>query len=113
MNVSFSQPIEMRTSEMLSGVRGDLAVKIYGTDMAQLNALSAQIVRLLEAIPGSEDVMTVQNEGVQYLQVDIDRRAAGRYGMTAEAIQADLRAMVEGRTVSTVIEQGRRLPMPW
>jgi cobalt-zinc-cadmium resistance protein CzcA len=111
MNVSFTQPIEMRTSEMLSGVRGDLAVKIFGADLAQLNALAGQVVRILEAVPGSEDVLTVQNEGVQYLQVEIDRRAAGRYGMTAEQIQADLRALVEGRTVGVVIEQGRRVPM--
>ncbi|SNS64953.1 cobalt-zinc-cadmium resistance protein CzcA [Noviherbaspirillum humi] len=111
MNLSFTQPIEMRTSEMLSGVRGDLAIKIYGTDLDQLDALAAKIVRILESLPGSEDVLTVKNEGVQYLQVEIDRAAAGRHGLTVEDVQADLRVMVEGRVVGTVIEQGRRLPL--
>ncbi len=111
MNISFTQPIEMRTSEMLSGVRGDLAVKLYGRDMAQLDALAQQVVKILEAIPGSQDVLTVKNEGVQYLQVDIDRAAAGRYGLTVEQVQNDLRTLVEGRTAGVVIEEGRRLPL--
>ncbi|QDZ30739.1 efflux RND transporter permease subunit [Noviherbaspirillum sp. UKPF54] len=111
INVSFTQPIEMRTSEMLSGVRGDLAVKVYGSDLAKLNAMAEQIVRVLEAIPGSQDVLTVQNAGVQYLQVEIDRVAAGRYGLTVEQVQNDLRTLVEGRTAGIVIEEGRRLPL--
>lgn len=111
INVSFTQPIEMRTSEMLSGVRGDLAVKVYGSDMRQLDAMAQKIVRLLEAIPGSEDVLTVKNEGVQYLQVDIDRVAAGRYGLTIEQVQNDLRTLIEGRIAGVVIEDGRRLPL--
>ncbi|KIF83640.1 efflux RND transporter permease subunit [Noviherbaspirillum autotrophicum] len=111
INVSFTQPIEMRTSEMLSGVRGDLAVKVYGSDMTKLNAMAEQIVHVLEAIPGSQDVLTVKNAGVQYLQVEIDRVAAGRYGLTVEQVQNDLRTLVEGRTTGIVIEEGRRLPL--
>ncbi|HJV53006.1 MAG TPA: CusA/CzcA family heavy metal efflux RND transporter [Noviherbaspirillum sp.] len=111
MNISFTQPIEMRTSEMLSGVRGDLAVKLYGRDMAQLDAMAQQVVRILEAIPGSQDVLTVKNEGVQYLQLDISREAAGRYGLTVEQVQNDLRTLVEGRIAGVVIEEGRRLPL--
>ncbi|MBK4735030.1 efflux RND transporter permease subunit [Noviherbaspirillum pedocola] len=111
MNFSFTQPIEMRTSEMLSGVRGDLAVKIYGPDLAQLGQMAEQVVKTLEALPGSEDVQTVKNSGLQYLQVEIDRQAAGRHGFTVEALQNDLRALVEGRQVGIVIEEGRRLPL--
>ncbi|MBV0881828.1 CusA/CzcA family heavy metal efflux RND transporter [Noviherbaspirillum sp. L7-7A] len=111
INFSFTQPIEMRTSEMLSGVRGDLAVKIYGADLAQLNRLAAQVVTLLEAIPGSQDVLTVSNTGLQYLQVDIDRMAAGRFGLTVDQMQNDLRALVEGRQAGIVVEEGRRLPL--
>lgn len=111
MNISFTQPIEMRTSEMLSGVRGDLAVKLYGRDMAQLDAMAQQVVGILEAIPGSEDVLTVKNAGVQYLQVDIRREAVGRYGLTIEQVQNDLRTLVEGRAAGVVIEDGRRLPL--
>ncbi|MDE2427829.1 MAG: efflux RND transporter permease subunit [Burkholderiales bacterium] len=111
MNFSFTQPIEMRTSEMLSGVRGDLAIKIYGTDNQILGNLANEIVKVVEAIPGSQDVLTVKNEGVQYMQVDINREAAGRLGLSVEAIQNDLRTLVEGRTTGIVIENGRRLPL--
>ncbi|MBJ7310041.1 efflux RND transporter permease subunit [Rugamonas sp. CCM 8940] len=111
VNLSFTQPIEMRTSEMLSGVRGDLAVKIYGPDNQVLGGLAGQVQKLLQAIPGSEDVLTVKNAGVQYLQVDVDRVAAGRLGLSVEQVQADLRTLVEGRVAGVVVEGGRRLPL--
>lgn len=111
VNVSFTQPIEMRTSEMLSGVRGDLAVKIYGPELPVLINLAQQIVTQLKTIPGSEDVLTVKNEGVQYLQIELDRQAIGRFGLSVEQVQNDLRALIEGRQVGVVIEQGRRLPL--
>jgi cobalt-zinc-cadmium resistance protein CzcA len=111
INLSFTQPIEMRTSEMLSGVRGDLAVKLFGSDAAQLDKLAAQVVQTLSSIQGSEDVITVKNEGVQYLRVDIDRIAAGRLGLTAEQIQNDLRTIVEGRPAGVVLQAGRRVPL--
>jgi len=111
VNLSFTQPIEMRTSEMLSGVRGDLAVKIFGPNEAELARLAEQVVKTLSALPGSEDVMTAQNGGVQYLKVDIDRQAAGRLGLTAEQIQNDLRALVEGQRVGVVMQDIRRVPL--
>jgi cobalt-zinc-cadmium resistance protein CzcA len=111
MNLSFTQPIEMRTSEMLSGVRGDLAVKIFGSDPDQLNQLAEQVVKLLSAIPGNEDVVTVKNEGVQYFRVAIDRVAAGRLGLSVEQIQNDLRTLVEGQPVGNVLVDGRRVPL--
>jgi cobalt-zinc-cadmium resistance protein CzcA len=111
VNISFTQPIEMRTSEMLSGVRGDLAIKIYGPDQAVLAALASQIVTVVQAIPGSQDVLTVKNSGVQYLQVDIDRLAAGRLGLNIDQVQNDLRTLIEGRVSGVVIEGGKRLPL--
>ena len=111
LNISFTQPIEMRTSEMLSGVRGDLAVKIYGPDLKRLGELADAVVAAVQAIPGSEDVLTVKNSGVQYLQVELDRSAVGRFGLSGEQVQNDLRTLVEGRTVGVVVEQGRRLPL--
>lgn len=111
INVSFTQPIEMRTSEMLSGVRGDLAVKIYGPDSKTLAGLANQIVGVMQKLHGSEDVLTVKNEGVQYLQVDIDRVAAGRLGLTVEAVQSDLRSMIEGLDAGVVIDGVQRLPL--
>ena len=111
MNLSFTQPIEMRTSEMLSGVRGDVAVKIFGDDPQALNRLADQVVKLLSGIQGSVDVVTVKNEGVQYFRVLIDRVAIGRLGLSVEQIQNDLRALVEGRAVGTVLVEGRRVPL--
>jgi cobalt-zinc-cadmium resistance protein CzcA len=111
LNTSFTQPIEMRTSEMLSGVRGDVAVKIYGPDLQVLNSLAQKMVTLLKNIPGNEDVITVKNSGMQYMQVELDRQAIGRFGLSVEEVQNDLRALIEGRTVGVVIEEGRRLPL--
>ena len=111
VNLSFTQPIEMRTSEMLSGVRGDLAVKIFGADAQELNRLAGEVVQLLQALPGSEDVITAQNGGVQYYRIDIDRQAAGRLGMTVDQIQNDLRALVEGQKVGVVMQEVRRVPL--
>ena len=111
LNFSFTQPIEMRTSEMLSGVRGDLAIKIYGADLRILNDLAQQTVAILKTIPGNEDVLTVKNSGMQYMQVELDRQAIGRFGLSVEEVQNDLRALIEGREVGVVIEEGRRLPL--
>jgi len=111
INFSFTQPIEMRTSEMLSGVRGDLAVKIYGPDNARLAELAEATVAALQALPGAEDVQTVKNAGVQYLQLALDREAIGRLGLTVEQVQDSLRALVEGLPTGVVLEGGRRLPL--
>jgi cobalt-zinc-cadmium resistance protein CzcA len=108
---SFTQPIEMRVSEMLTGVRGDLAIKIYGTDLAQLNALAQQTEALIAKLPGATDTLTIRNDGVQYLRVGIDRLAAGRFGLSAEEIQADLRRWVEGQPIGVVQQAGRRIPL--
>lgn len=111
VNVSFTQPIEMRTSEMLSGVRGDLAVKIFGPNAEELSRLAEDVQRVLQGVSGSEDVITAQNGGVQYFGIALDRQAAGRLGMTAEQIQNDLRTLVEGQRVGVVMQDARRVPL--
>ncbi len=111
VNLSFTQPIEMRTSEMLSGVRGDLAIKVFGPDPQELVRLAQHIVQVVQAVPGAEDVITAQNEGVQYLRVAIDRTAAGRLGLNVEDVQNDLRALIEGRRGGTVVQGIRRVPL--
>ena len=111
MDIAFTQPIEMRVSEMLTGTRGDLAIKIFGPDLAELNALAERIAALLKTIPGAQDVLTVKNEGVQYYSVEIDRLAAGRFGLSIEEIAAALRAQIEGRSVGIVLEGNRRTPL--
>ncbi len=111
VSYSFTQPIEMRVSEMIIGVRGDVAVKVFGTDLPLLNRLAGQIEETLKGVKGSEDVYTVKNEGVQYLRVAIDRLAAGRLGLDVDTIQNDLRAQLEGRVLGVVVEGNRRTPL--
>jgi cobalt-zinc-cadmium resistance protein CzcA len=111
VNTSFTQPIEMRVSELISGVRGDLAVKIFGPDLTTLDRLAGQIAAVLEKTAGSEDVNAAQNSGVQYLQISVDRASIGRAGQTVEDVQDDLQTLVEGRQAGVVVEEGRRLPL--
>ncbi len=108
---AFTQPIEMRVSEMLTGARGDLAVKIFGPDLATLGDLAVRVENVLRDIDGAEDVYTLTNSGVQYLELEIDRLAAGRAGFDVATLQAELRAQVEGTPVGTVLEGGRRVPV--
>ena len=108
---SFTQPIEMRVSEMIIGVRGDLAVKIYGPDLDELNRYAQEVESVLKTVPGNQDVYTVQNDGVQYLQVKVDRVQAGQFGLSVEAIQDALRAQIEGQRAGEAIEGNRRTPI--
>ena len=108
---SFTQPIDMRVSEMLTGVRGDLAIKIFGPDLATLNHLAVEVETTVKKVRGAEDTFTLKNDGVQYLKIVVDRLAAGRFGLNVDDVQNDLKALLEGRNVGTVIEQGRRTPV--
>ncbi|MEE4304533.1 MAG: CusA/CzcA family heavy metal efflux RND transporter, partial [Wenzhouxiangella sp.] len=111
INVTFTQPIEMRVSEMLTGVRGDLAVKVFGSDQAALNRTADAIVAELQAIEGAEDVFSPANDGAQYYQVNIDPLAVGRAGISVRSLQDMLRAQVEGLQAGTVYEGIRRTPL--
>ena len=108
---SFTQPIEMRVSEMIIGVRGDIAVKIFGPDLDKLNHYATEVETVLKTISGNQDVYTVQNDGVQYLRVVVDRLQAGRLGLSVEEIQDALRMQIEGQPAGDVIEGNRRTPI--
>lgn len=108
---TFTQPIEMRVSEMLTGARGDLAVKIFGPDLATLADLAGQVEQILSGIDGAAEVMTVANANVDYLRLDIDRAAAGRFGMPIDQLQDSLRAQVEGVRAGVVAEGQKRVPI--
>ncbi|MDO9167415.1 MAG: CusA/CzcA family heavy metal efflux RND transporter [Rhodoferax sp.] len=108
---SFTQPIDMRVSEMIIGVRGDVAIKVFGPDLTTLNDLASQIEKLMKEVPGNQDVYTVENDGVQYLRVVVDRLAAGRYGLSIEDVQDALRVQVEGQRAGMVIDGSRRIPI--
>ena len=107
----FTQPIQMRVTEMLTGVRGDVAVKLYGTDLGELNAKAEEIREVIRQIPGASDVFTTQNKGMQYLQVKIDRLAAGRLGVDGDQLEQMLRTQIEGLKLGIVQEGIRRTPL--
>jgi heavy metal efflux system protein len=108
---TFTQPIEMRVSEMILGVRGDLAIRIFGPDLAVLNAKATEIAHVLEGVSGSEDVYHVANEGVQYLRIRPDTDALARQGLSVDSISALLRSNIEGTAVGVIQEPGRPVPL--
>jgi cobalt-zinc-cadmium resistance protein CzcA len=107
----FTQPIEMRVSEMLTGTRGDVAVKLFGSDLAVLNEKANEIAEILKHITGSSDVFAKQNNGMQFLQLTIDKLAAGRLGLDSDSIETLLRAQIEGLNLGIVQEGIKRTPL--
>ena len=111
IDYAFTQPIEMRVSEMLTGVRGDLAIKVFGDDQDELNRAADRIVAEVEKIEGAEDVFTPRNDGALYYALRVDRLAAGRLGLDVDTLEDSLRAQVEGVHIGTVYEGARRTPL--
>ncbi|MCH4599546.1 efflux RND transporter permease subunit [Helicobacter pylori] len=111
INFSFTQPIEMRISEMLTGVRGDLAVKIFGDDISALNELSFQIAQVLKGIKGSSEVLTTLNEGVNYLYVTPNKEAMANVGITSDEFSKFLKSALEGLVVDVIPTGISRTPV--
>jgi len=107
----FTQPIQMRVSEMLTGSRGDVAVKVFGPELATLNQLANRVAAIMQSTRGSQDVIAQTQDGVRYLRVRIDRQLAGRYGLDVSAVQDELRGQLEGQVAGVVLEQQRRTPI--
>jgi cobalt-zinc-cadmium resistance protein CzcA len=106
----FSQPIEMRMNELVSGVRSDFAVKLYGDDLATLGRIGWQIARVLGRVRGAEDIKVDRVAGLPVLRAAVDRAAIARRGASAdEALEAI--ETVGGLTVGTVLEGRRRFPL--
>ncbi|MFP5993733.1 efflux RND transporter permease subunit [Helicobacter pylori] len=111
INFSFTQPIEMRISEMLTGVRGDLAVKIFGDDISALNELSFQIAQVLKGIKGSSEVLTTLNEGVNYLYVTPNKEAMANVGISSDEFSKFLKSALEGLIVDVIPTGISRTPV--
>lgn len=111
VSFGFTQPIEMRVSEMLTGTRGDVAIKLFGSDLAVLNEKAKEIEELLKKIQGSSDVFVKQNNGMQFLSVIIDKLAAGRFGLNVDEIETLLRSEIEGINMGVVQEGIRKTPL--
>ncbi len=109
-NFSYSQPIELRVAELISGVRSDVALKIYGDDLAALERIAAAAVRVLAKVPGAADVKAEQTAGLPVLRIRIDRRAIARYGIAAAEVLEVVQA-IGGRQVGVVLEGQRRFAL--
>jgi len=107
----FTQPIEMRVSEMLTGVRGDLAIDIFGSDNDQLEEIAVQIKSILETITGSSDVYKKANEGVEYFELKFDKKAMAYHGISQQEINNFLKIMVTGVQAGIIQEGMRRIDL--
>ncbi|WP_287103363.1 CusA/CzcA family heavy metal efflux RND transporter, partial [Brevundimonas sp.] len=104
----FSQPIELRFNELISGVRTDLAVMVYGDDFTQLQATADRVAAALRATPGSADVRVEQASGLPTLTVSVDRFAAANYGLSAADVSEAVSAAVGGAEAGQIFEGDRR-----
>jgi heavy metal efflux system protein len=107
-NHEFSQPIQLRFNELISGVRSDVAVKLYGDDMDVLHTTASQIAQALQKVPGAAEVKVEQTTGLPMLTVDIDRERAARYGLNVGDVQETLATAVGGQHAGTLFEGDRR-----
>ncbi|MFP5425050.1 MAG: CusA/CzcA family heavy metal efflux RND transporter [Gammaproteobacteria bacterium] len=110
-NYELSQPIQLRFNELISGVRSDVAVKVYGDDMDVLNNTANKIAAALKAVPGSSEVKVEQTTGLPVLTINIDREKAARYGLNIADVQNSIAIAVGGRTAGTLYEGDRRFDM--
>ncbi len=107
-NYEFTQPIQMRMNELISGVRADVAVKVHGDDLEQLVALAEQVERVTRTIPGAADVETEQATGLPLLSVVPDRQALARYGLNPGDVQDTVATAIGGEVAGQLFEGDRR-----
>ena len=105
---AFSQPIKLRTDELVSGVKADVAVKVFGEDLDTLARLGGQVQAALRRVPGAEDVSAEQATGLPTLEIATDRAAAARHGINVADVNEVIEAMIGGRAVGQVMEGDRR-----
>ena len=110
-NYELSQPIQLRFNELISGVRSDVAVKVFGDDMDVLNRTAAKIATALKGVQGSSEVKVEQTTGLPVLTINIDREKAARYSLNIGAVQDAIAIAVGGRQAGTLYEGDRRFDM--
>ncbi|PZQ61444.1 MAG: CusA/CzcA family heavy metal efflux RND transporter [Phenylobacterium zucineum] len=103
-----TQPIQMRFNELIAGVRGDVAIKLYGDDLETMSAAAAKIGTTLQAIPGAADVRVEQTAGAPTLDIKFDRANIARFGLTVEEVADTVAAALGGREAGAVFEGDRR-----
>jgi cobalt-zinc-cadmium resistance protein CzcA len=111
MHFSFSQPVELRVSELIAGVRSDVALKIFGEDLPTLQRTAARAAEILRRIPGARDVKVEQVSGLPYLQIEIDRQAIARHGLKVEDVQQVVEIALGQGQAGEVFQGDRRYPL--
>lgn len=111
MQYSFSQPIELRVSELIAGVRSDVAIKLFGEDYEILKSKAGEIERIVSHVQGAEDVKGEQVAGLPVIQIKIDRNAIARYGINVSDIQDVITTAIGGRAASQVLEEQMRFDL--
>lgn len=106
-----SQPIQLRFNELISGVRSDVAVKVFGDDMGGLNTTAAEIAETLQGLDGASEVKVEQTSGLPVLTINIDRDKAARFGLNVGDVQDTIAVAVGGRQAGTLYEGDRRFDM--
>ena len=106
-----SQPIQLRFNELISGVRSDVAVKVFGDDMAVLNKTAGEIAETLKGLDGASEVKVEQTSGLPVLTINIDRDKAARFGLNVGDVQDTIAVAVGGRQAGTLYEGDRRFDM--
>ena len=107
-NYEFTQPIQMRFNELLSGVRSDVAVKVFGDDMETMNSTAGEIAEVLEKVPGAADVKVEQTTGLPMMTIQIDREKTARLGVNVGDVQEAIAIAVGGREAGVLFQGDRR-----
>jgi len=107
-NSEFSQPIELCFNELISGVRSDVGVKIFGDDMQVLNGEAAKIAKIIQQVAGSSAVKVEQTSGLPLLNVEVDKFLASQYGLSVKSIQDVVATAIGGQQVGEILEGDRR-----
>ncbi|MFZ6813411.1 efflux RND transporter permease subunit [Undibacterium sp. Rencai35W] len=110
-NYEFTQPIQMRFNELISGVRSDVAVKVFGDDMNIMNSTANSIASVLRKIPGAEDVKVEQTTGLPVLTIQIDREKTARMGVNIADVQEIIRTAIGGKEAGTIFQGDRRFDL--
>jgi cobalt-zinc-cadmium resistance protein CzcA len=109
--ISFSQPIELRVSELISGVRSDIAIKLFGDDLDTLKKTADRIGSVVSKVPGAEDVKVEATSGLPQLQIKPDRAAIARYGINVEDVNSLVESIVAGKEAGQVYEGEQRFSL--
>lgn len=110
-NYEFTQPIQMRFNELLSGVRADVAVKVFGDDLDVMLNLAERIEKIIKAVPGAADVRVEQITGLPVLSIQMDRTKMARYGLNGSDVQDAINIAIGGRTTGLIFEGDRRFEL--